>query len=74
MMMPRKNLSSIQLKKLHYSKSVQLSKFIFEVFSFKSILTDLIQAYRSYISPLLPPNCRFQPSCSYYGLEAIEKV
>jgi len=30
----------------------------------------LIQTYRKLISPLLPPSCRFYPSCSAYGLEA----
>jgi putative membrane protein insertion efficiency factor len=36
------------------------------------LLCALIRAYQWLISPLLPPNsCRFQPSCSHYGLEAI---
>jgi putative membrane protein insertion efficiency factor len=30
-----------------------------------------IHAYRLTISPLLPPACRFQPTCSAYALEAI---
>lgn len=30
-----------------------------------------IQAYRLLISPLLPPSCRFQPTCSAYALEAL---
>jgi putative membrane protein insertion efficiency factor len=30
-----------------------------------------IRAYRLTISPLLPPSCRFQPTCSAYALEAI---
>ena len=30
-----------------------------------------IHAYRCLISPLTPPSCRFQPSCSAYALEAI---
>jgi uncharacterized protein len=32
-----------------------------------------IAAYRSWISPLLGPRCRFIPSCSAYGLEAIQR-
>ena len=30
----------------------------------------LIKFYRSYISPLLGPSCRFYPTCSSYALEA----
>ncbi len=33
----------------------------------------LIKAYRRVISPMLPPSCRFTPSCSLYTLQAIEK-
>ncbi len=33
-----------------------------------------IRLYQRTIAPLLPPNtCRFYPSCSHYGYEAIEK-
>ena len=33
----------------------------------------LIRAYQLVISPMLPPSCRFEPTCSHYGYEAIEK-
>ncbi|HVL59374.1 MAG TPA: membrane protein insertion efficiency factor YidD [Burkholderiaceae bacterium] len=33
----------------------------------------LIIAYRYAISPLLGPSCRFYPSCSEYGIEAIQR-
>jgi hypothetical protein len=33
----------------------------------------LIRAYQRAVSPLLPPACRFYPSCSQYALEAIEQ-
>ena len=39
----------------------------------KKSLLFLIRIYRNYISPLFPPSCRFQPTCSQYGLEAIER-
>lgn len=32
-----------------------------------------VRAYRLIISPLLGVNCRFQPSCSAYALEALER-
>jgi putative membrane protein insertion efficiency factor len=32
----------------------------------------LIAFYRRWVSPLLPPRCRFIPSCSEYAFEAIE--
>lgn len=36
-------------------------------------LIAAIRFYRKGISPLKPPVCRFYPSCSQYGLEAIER-
>lgn len=30
-----------------------------------------VRAYRAVISPLLPPSCRFYPSCSAYAVEAL---
>jgi putative membrane protein insertion efficiency factor len=40
---------------------------------FKKVGITLIQAYRRFISPILPPSCRFTPSCSLYTLQAVEK-
>lgn len=36
------------------------------------VLTLPILFYRSCISPLTPPSCRFTPTCSQYGIEAIQ--
>jgi len=33
----------------------------------------LLQLYQLFISPLLGPVCRFEPSCSHYAAEALEK-
>lgn len=33
----------------------------------------LIRGYQRAISPLLPSACRFQPTCSEYGYQAIAK-
>ncbi|WP_449329169.1 membrane protein insertion efficiency factor YidD [Sphaerisporangium aureirubrum] len=35
------------------------------------VLLVPIRFYRAFIGPLLGPRCRFEPSCSAYGLEAI---
>mmetsp|Transcript_20860 Transcript_20860/g.31683 ORF Transcript_20860/g.31683 Transcript_20860/m.31683 type:complete len:186 (-) Transcript_20860:2357-2914(-) len=32
-----------------------------------------IGLYKNWISPLLPPACRFLPTCSQYGVQAIEE-
>ncbi|WP_213991241.1 membrane protein insertion efficiency factor YidD [Sodalis sp. dw_96] len=37
------------------------------------LLIGLIRMYQLYISPLLGPHCRFQPTCSQYGIEAIRR-
>lgn len=39
----------------------------------KKIALVLIRIYQLTISRVLPPSCRFTPSCSVYGYEAIEK-
>lgn len=35
------------------------------------IVISLVRAYRRLVSPLLPPRCRFAPSCSQYAVEAL---
>lgn len=39
----------------------------------KRILKILIRGYQKLISPLFPSVCRFQPTCSAYAMEAIER-
>lgn len=36
-------------------------------------LVGLLRGYKRFVSPLLPPACRFHPSCSVYAAEAIER-
>jgi len=35
------------------------------------LLVALVDFYRRFVSPSLPPMCRFEPSCSCYAREAL---
>lgn len=39
----------------------------------KKIFIALIKYYQKYISPAFPPTCRYQPTCSTYMIEAINR-
>lgn len=41
-------------------------------YAMKFLLIGLIRVYRLLISPLFPPSCRFQPTCSQYALDAVQ--
>ena len=36
-----------------------------------AVLRGLIRLYQLFVSPLLPPGCRYLPTCSEYAAEAI---
>jgi putative membrane protein insertion efficiency factor len=38
-----------------------------------AIFIVLIKLYQNLISPILPNACRYTPTCSQYGIEAIKK-
>ena len=40
---------------------------------FRCLAIGLIRGYQRFISPMLGSNCRFQPSCSAYAIEAINR-
>ena len=46
-------------------------KNILKLLAFPFIL--IIKIYQLIISPILPPTCRFTPTCSHYSLEAFKK-
>ena len=33
----------------------------------------IVRGYQVAISPLLPPSCRYHPTCSHYAVEALER-
>ncbi|MNC91207.1 putative membrane protein insertion efficiency factor [compost metagenome] len=33
----------------------------------------LLRFYKRFLSPLLPPMCRFEPTCSMYTMQAVDK-
>jgi putative membrane protein insertion efficiency factor len=39
----------------------------------RSLLLLILRGYKRFISPLLPPACRFEPTCSVYAMGAISK-
>jgi hypothetical protein len=39
----------------------------------KALSLAFIRFYQRHISASLPPACRFQPTCSHYGYEAIQR-
>ncbi|HZJ46137.1 MAG TPA: membrane protein insertion efficiency factor YidD [Pyrinomonadaceae bacterium] len=39
----------------------------------KIVLISLLRVYKLGISPLLPPSCRFTPTCSEYAVDAISR-
>ncbi|WP_070119992.1 membrane protein insertion efficiency factor YidD [Bacillus marinisedimentorum] len=39
----------------------------------KWLFIKIIRFYQRFISPVKPPTCRFYPTCSHYGLEAVQR-
>lgn len=39
----------------------------------KFVVLDILKLYKTFISPFLPPACRFEPTCSEYTRQAVEK-
>jgi len=45
--------------------------FIKKIFTY--LLIGLVRFYQVAISPMLPPSCRYMPTCSQYMIEAVQK-
>lgn len=39
----------------------------------RALIVFLLRAYKRVISPLLPPACRFYPTCSEYTMDAVSR-
>lgn len=39
----------------------------------KYVVLSFLQLYKTFLSPFLPPACRFTPTCSVYMKDAVEK-
>jgi putative membrane protein insertion efficiency factor len=39
----------------------------------RAVLIGAVRAYQRFLSPALPPACRFTPSCSAYAVTALER-
>jgi hypothetical protein len=39
----------------------------------KFVVLSFLRLYRMFLSPFLPPACRFTPTCSEYAQDAVEK-
>lgn len=37
------------------------------------VVLQLLRSYKWLVSPMLPPSCRYVPSCSEYAMEAVER-
>ncbi len=63
------------LIKHDYSKEISLREFKLTILNFPQFLIlVLIRFYQKIISPALPGNtCRFYPTCSHYGFQAVQK-
>jgi putative membrane protein insertion efficiency factor len=39
----------------------------------KFLVLDFLRLYKTFLSPFLPSSCRFEPTCSVYTMQAVEK-
>jgi uncharacterized protein len=39
----------------------------------RELVVFLLRTYKQVISPLLPPACRYHPTCSEYTMEAVSR-
>ncbi len=64
-----KNYFEVESALLHLGKVHKNSRLIF----MKNILIAMIRFYQKFLSPLKHTRCPYTPTCSQYGLEAIQK-
>ena len=54
-------------------KEIKLPLWQDSSYAMKFLVLDLLGVYKAAVSPFLPPACRFEPTCSEYAREAVEK-
>ena len=42
-----------------------------EIYLMRTVCLYLIRGYRTFVSPMSGPACRFEPTCSQYAIDAI---
>ena len=68
-----KGFSSFARRSIRISGERASLAVLVKIREMKMIFRHAIRFYRRFISPLLPPACRFYPTCSQYALEALER-
>jgi putative membrane protein insertion efficiency factor len=64
-------LKEILISSIDIMNFNNLLKKFFQILALPLIV--LIKIYQLLVSPLIPPSCRFTPTCSHYSLEALKK-
>ena len=62
------------MQEINYSNNtiyIVILQLISRFFSF--LFLAIVRFYQYFISPMLPPRCRYTPTCSAYMVESIQK-
>ena len=65
----KQQLSTLPPIPMHSRPALRIENSNEDVGSLKELMLEAVRWYRRSLSPLMPPNCRFFPSCSNYALQ-----